>query len=136
MKIFRDLLKLIFRNAVGALGLSFILILAAPHASAQKAGRKRATKSKPKSQDTQGTAPQVPEEETKKLADVASESRANLLSASQAYRESLEHLLELQQKDVTRAREVVEKRKELLDLGVIAKREFEESGRALTEAQE
>jgi hypothetical protein len=58
------------------------------------------------------------------------------MNASKAYRESLEHLLELQQKDEARAREGVEKRKQLLDLGVIAKREYEESERALTEAQD
>jgi hypothetical protein len=132
----RSCSKLVSQFAVGALGLSFILTLAAPQVSAQKPTRKRAPRTR-----TQATTPQIsPDEtkqdETKKLADAASESRTNLLNASSAYRESLENLLELQRKDESRAQEAVGKRKELLDLGVIAKREFEESQRALTEAQE
>jgi hypothetical protein len=133
MEKIRDLQKLISRYAAGTLGLSLILTLAAPHAAAQKPGRKRASAPKTKSQDMD---PQVAEEGSKKLADAASESRAKLLNASTAYRESLESLLVLQRQDEARAKEGVEKRKGLLDLGVIAKREFEESERALTEAQE
>jgi len=69
------------------------------------------------------------------LAEAAGESRTNLLSASNAYRESLEKLLELQRQDQSRAAELVGKRKELLAIGVIAKRELEESERKLAEAQ-
>src|SRR5262249_19686460 len=83
----------------------------------------------------QVVTPQVSEEETKKLADAASQSRANLLSASNAYRESLEKLLELQRQDESRAAELITKRKELFNLGVIAKRELEEGERALADAQ-
>ena len=71
----------------------------------------------------------------KKLAEAASQSRANLLSASNAYRESLEKLLELQRQDEARTAEMVGKRKELLDLGVISKRDLEDGERALAEAQ-
>lgn len=108
------------------------LMSLAPHAAAQKAGRKRASAPKTKSKIV---IPQVSEEETKKLAEAASQSRANLLNASNAYRESLEKLLDLQRKDESRAAELVEKRQELLDLGVIAKRELEETEQALAESQ-
>jgi hypothetical protein len=104
------------------------LIIITPHAWAQKATRKPKTK-------PAKAAPQVSEEETKKLAEAASQSRANLLSASNAYRESLEKLLELQRQDESRASDLVGKRKELLDLGVIAKRELDESERALAEVR-
>src|SRR5215510_4059189 len=106
-----------------------VLIIVTPHTWAQKtAGRK------PKTRSAKAT-PQASKEDAKKLAEAASQSRANLLSASTAYRESLEKLLELQRQDESRAAEVVEKRKELLALGVIAKRELEEGERALAEAQ-
>jgi hypothetical protein len=112
----------------------FVILLAlallAPGAAAQKPGRKRAPAAK-----IQTPAPQVSEEEKKQLAEAASQSRANLLEASSVYRESLEKLLELQRQDETRAAELVEKRKSLLDLGVIAKRELDESEQALAGAR-
>ncbi|HKQ72529.1 MAG TPA: hypothetical protein VJ810_02300 [Blastocatellia bacterium] len=126
----------LIKCCVPLLSLTFVLIVTAPQATAQKSGRKRAPAPKTKSPKTSPqTTPQVSELETKKLADAASESRANLLKASNAYRESLEKLIELQRQDQTRASEMVVKRKELLDLGVIAKRELDESERALAEAQ-
>src|SRR5215510_3004061 len=106
-----------------------VLIIVTPQTWAQKtAGRK------PKTGSAKATK-QASNEDAKKLAEAASQSRANLLSASTAYRESLEILLELQRQDESRATEIVGKRKELLDLGVIAKRELEEGERALVEAQ-
>jgi hypothetical protein len=120
------------RYCLTLLALTFVLIITAPQASAQKSGRRRAPAPKTKSPKI---TPQVSKEEAKKLAEAASESRANLLNASNAYRESLEKLLELQRQDQSRAAELVVKRKELLDLGVIAKREFEEGERALAEAK-
>jgi hypothetical protein len=106
-----------------------VLIIVTPLTLAQKtAGRK------PKTSSAKET-PQVSKEDTKKLAEAASQSRANLLNASTAYRESLEKLLELQRQDESRAADVVEKRKDLLARGVIAKRELEESVRALAEVQ-
>jgi hypothetical protein len=124
----RNLLKVISRCSVALLALMMI----APDAAAQKAGRKRA--SSPKTQSKVVTS-QVSEGETKKLAEAASQSRANLLSASNTYRESLERLLNLQRQDESRAVELVEKRKGLLDLGVIAKRELDEAERSLDEAR-
>jgi vacuolar-type H+-ATPase subunit I/STV1 len=109
------------------------LALLAPGVAAQKPARKRA--STPPTRSQTSTPPQVPETEQEKLADAASQSRAHLLKASNVYRESLEKLLELQRQDETRAADVVEKRKSLLDLGVIAKRELDESEQALTEAR-
>jgi hypothetical protein len=104
------------------------LIIVTPHTWAQKTARR-----KPKTGSAKAT-PQA-SEEAKKLAEAASQSRANLLSASTAYRESLEKLIELQRQDESRAAEVVGRRKELLALGVIAKRELEEGERALAEVQ-
>jgi hypothetical protein len=117
------------RRSVALLAVTFILITAAPQSSAQKAtGRKTKTKSAP-------ATPQSSKEEAKNLSEAASQSRANLLNASSAYRASLEKLLELQRQDEARAIEVVGKRKELLALGVIAKREFDDGERALLEVQ-
>jgi hypothetical protein len=128
MEMFSNLPKVISYCSVALLVLTMI----APNAAAQKTGRKRA--SSPKTQSKIVT-PQITEEETKKLAETASQSRANLLSASNAYRESLEKLLDLQRQDESRAVELVEKRKALLDLGVIAKRELDEGERSLAEAR-
>jgi hypothetical protein len=117
------------RRGLALLAVALILTVAAPHALAQKAaGRKSKSRSA-------NATPQVSKEDAKKLAEAASESRANLLSTSNSYRKTLEILLELQRQDESRATEIVGKRKELLDLGVIAKRELEEGERALVEAQ-
>ncbi len=105
----------------------------APGVAAQKPARKRA--STPQTRSQTPTPPQVSETDQEKLADAASQSRANLLEASSVYRESLEKLLELQRQDEARATELVEKRESLLDLGVIAKRELDESEQALAEAR-
>ncbi len=128
MEMFRNLSKVISYCSVALLALTMM----APNAAAQKTGRKRA--SSPKAQ-AKIVTPQVSEEETEKLAEAASQSRANLLSASNAYRESLEKLLDLQRQDESRAAELVEKRKSLLDLGVIAKRELDEGEWSLAEAR-
>jgi hypothetical protein len=104
------------------------LIIGASHTWAQKAPRK------PKAKPAKAN-PQVTKEDAKKLAEAASQSRADLLSASSDYRASLEKLLELQRQDESRAAEMVGKRKELLTLGVISKRELEEGERALADAQ-
>jgi hypothetical protein len=117
------------RGGAVLLVVTFTLAAGAPYAMAQKAARR-----KPKTGSAKAT-PQVSQDDAKKLAEAASQSRANLLSASNAYRESLEKLLELQRQDESRAAEIVGKRKELLALGVIAKRELEEGERALAEAQ-
>src|SRR5215813_4019777 len=121
------------RYGAGLLAVTFILIAAAPHTPAQKsAGRKTRAGS---AQASPQTSKENAKEDAKNLAEAAKESRANLLSASNAYRASLEKLLELQRQDESRAAEMVGKRKELLAMGVIAKRELEEGERALAEAQ-
>jgi len=126
------------RYGAALLAVTFILIAAAPHATAQKsAGRKPRARS---AQATPQTSKENAKEENakadaKSLAEAAKESRANLLNASNAYRASLEKLLELQRQDEARAAEIVGKRKELLDAGVIAKREYDDAERALLEVQ-
>jgi hypothetical protein len=117
------------RRRVALLAVIFISAVVAPDAPAQKAA-KRKPKTKPAIATQQGS-----QEEAKKLAEAAKESRANLISASNAYRASLEALLGLQRQDESRAAETVEKRKGLLAQGVIAKRELEDAERALAEAR-
>ena len=75
------------------------------------------------------------EAEQKRLAEAANQSRADLIAASGAYRESLERVLDMQKHDEARAAELAEKRKELLGLGAISKREMEESEQSLVAAQ-
>lgn len=131
MKTRRNLSKVtkVISHCLGAL---IALTVIAPHAAAQKAGHRRGAAPKVKPQIVN---PQLSEEESKRLAEAASQSRANLLSASNAYRESLERLLDLQRQDESRADGLVEKRKGLLDLGVIAKRELDEAEQSLAEAR-
>lgn len=105
----------------------FVLVLLVSTASAQKAKRRKVAP--PPSQ------PQVTAEEIKELNDAASQSRENLINASNTYRESLERLLALQKQDEQRASELVEKRKQLLDLGIIAKKQVDESEQLLADAK-
>src|SRR5215475_6334099 len=95
------------RRRVALLAVIFISTLVAPDAPAQKAAKR-----KPKTRSAIATQ-QSSQEDAKKLAEAAKESRANLISASNAYRASLEALLELQRQDESRAAETVEKRKGL-----------------------
>jgi len=104
----------------------FAVVLLASAASAQKPKRKKVVTPPP-----QPTQPVMTAEEIKELNDAASQARENLISASNTYRESLERLIELQKQDEKRAEELVEKRKKLLDLGIIAKKEVEESEQTL-----
>jgi len=71
----------------------------------------------------------------RELADASKQARDNLVSATQNYRASLEKLLALYSNEETRAAELVEKRRKLLDLGVIAKREVQESEQKLSEVR-
>ncbi|MBK6797563.1 MAG: hypothetical protein IPG76_12485 [Acidobacteria bacterium] len=66
-------------------------------------------------------------QEVKELGDAASQSRANLIAASQTYKESLERLLTLQKNDEVRATSQVEKNRKLLENGLIAKKQLDES---------
>jgi hypothetical protein len=114
------------------LSLLLVLILLSPAAGAQKSKRKNVSAVKPPSTTLEQKPEPISEEERKRLDESASESREKLIAASQTYRESLEKLLVLQKQDDTRLVEKVEKQKHLLDLGVIARRELEESEHELT----
>src|SRR5690242_1443529 len=95
-----------------------VLALSVSTAMAQKPKRKKVAQPPP---------PTMTAKEVKELNEAASQSRDNLISASNTYRESLENLLELQKQDEKRSADLVEKRKQLLDLGIIAKKQVEES---------
>ncbi|MGE0884684.1 MAG: hypothetical protein AB7P14_14160 [Blastocatellales bacterium] len=95
-------------------------------ALAQKPKRKKAQLPPP--------APTLSAEELKKLDEDASESRENLISASNTYRESLERLLALQKQDEDRLNQSLKKNKKLLELGVIARKQVEESEQLVNEA--
>ena len=74
-------------------------------------------------------------EELKELSNAATQSRENLVSASNTYRESLERLLALQKQDEERAAQAIEKNKKLLEIGVIARKQVEESEQILAAAK-
>lgn len=98
--------------------------------------RKAAPAKPPATKETApAAAPAQPTVSPQELAEAATKSREHLVDASKNYQESLDRLLTLQQEDVKRATELVSKRKNLLDLGVIAKRELEESEGKLLEAE-
>lgn len=67
-------------------------------------------------------------------ATLAQESRARLLAASETYRQSLERLLILQREDAERAQALVERHRQLLGMGLIARRQLETSELALQTA--
>jgi len=124
--------------------LMSLTLLAAPtlaQGPRKKSGAPSKTNAKAKTKAKNSPAKTAPEPETpagpspKELAEAATESRTKLMEASKTYEESLERLLELQKHDEARAAEVVTKRKNLLELGVIAKRELEESETALVETK-
>lgn len=74
-------------------------------------------------------------EELKDLKDASIQSRENLVTASNTYRESLERLLALQKQDEERAAQTVEKSKKLLELGVIAQKQVVDSEQILIAAK-
>jgi hypothetical protein len=104
-----------------------VLILLATVAPAQKIRRKRVV--------IPPAQPQVNQKEIKELSDAASKSRAHLIETSKVYRESLERLQELQKQDEERAAVLVEKNRELLDAGLIAKRQLDEIEQQLIETR-
>ena len=93
-----------------------------------------AQKKQPKPAAPTPAQSQVTEKEIRELSDAASQSRAKLIEASNTYRESLEKLLALQKQDEERAEAQVEKNQKLLEMGLIAKREVDESMQNLSEA--
>lgn len=76
------------------------------------------------------------EQDLKVLYTAASQSRARLLEASETYRESLVKLLALQKQDAQRIETTVEKNRKLLDMGLIARRQLEESELEFTTVRE
>ncbi len=107
-----------------------LAILFASSVVAQKPNRKKTV--------TPSPAPVVPTispEELKELNEAASQSRENLIAASNTYRESLERLLALQKQDEERAAQIVEKNRKLLELGVIAQKQISESEEILAAAK-
>lgn len=101
-------------------------------ALAQRRGAAPA-KRQPKAPSAKAAAA-TPTPSPKELAAAATQSREKLIAASKLYRDSLEKLLALQKQDETRAADLVARRKQLLDLGVIARREVEESEQFLAES--
>ncbi|HSB09036.1 MAG TPA: hypothetical protein VLM38_05955 [Blastocatellia bacterium] len=69
------------------------------------------------------------------LTDRIVQAKADVIAAANDYKASLQTLLKLQEDDVKAAADTVEKRKLLLAQSVIAKKELEESERALSAAQ-
>lgn len=120
----------IIRGILAAAILFTFLLTASMPGIAQASKRKRATPV-----PATKLPPPISEEERKQLAESASQSRSNLIAASETYRESLERLMGLQKDDEKRAAELVERRKRLLELGVIARREVEEGEQSLAAAQ-
>jgi len=96
-----------------------VLIAASVDSLAQ--GKKK-SKTPPKSEPT--------------LADRVKKAKAEVAAAANDYKASLAKLLELQENDVKTASEQVEKRKELLALAIISKKELEQSEQALSAAQD
>ncbi len=102
--------------------INIALILAlAGGAAAFAQGKKKSPKPQPKS--------------LSELNKVSSKARADVITAAKDYKASLEKLLELQQAEVKQQAEEVEKRKSLLGLEIISKREVEQSEQALAQAQ-
>lgn len=108
-----------------ALATLMVLLVVAPFGLAQR------VRPKPVSTPQDQTA----KEKQKEIEDAASQSRAKLIDATKEYQASLEKLLAMLEGEEKRAADLVEKRRALLEQGVIAKRELEESERALAEAR-
>ena len=72
--------------------------------------------------------------QTKENSKLA-QANADLLSAAKAYKATLKPVLEFQENDVKALTETLEKRKALLGLNIISKKEIEETEQALAKAQ-
>jgi hypothetical protein len=68
-------------------------------------------------------------------APTRDQTRADMIAATKAYKESLEELMQLQRKEVDRLAEIVAKRRDLLAAGITSKREVDESLLAQTLAE-
>ncbi|MCI0661694.1 MAG: coiled-coil domain-containing protein 22 [Acidobacteria bacterium] len=103
------------------------LLLFVPVAEAQRTQRRKVP--------PRPAQPQVTEKEMKELSEAASKSREHLIATSKTYRESLEHLLALHKQNEERTAQSVEKKRQLFEMGLIAKRELEEIEGELDEAK-
>ena len=115
---FRPRLRLRLAEYVSAVVLVFVLLAASGDSLAQGKKKKTPGKAEPT------------------LADRVKKAKAEVAAAANDYKASLEKLLVLQENDVTAASEIVEKRKELLTLAIISKKELEASEQALSAAQD
>lgn len=70
------------------------------------------------------------------LVERVAKAKTEVIAAANDYKTSLQKLLALQEDDVKKAAETVERRKELLAQAVISKKELEEGERALSAAQD
>jgi hypothetical protein len=68
-------------------------------------------------------------------APTLAQTRADMIAATKAYKESLEELMQLQKKEVERLSEIVTTRRDLLTAGIISKKEVDESLLAQTLAE-
>jgi hypothetical protein len=125
--------KWVGRMVLGYCAIVILAITVVSTASAQKPKRKG--RALPDQKSKIDVSPRISEEEKKQLAELASQSRANLIASSNNYRESLEKVLELQRQSEARAAELVEVRKNLLDQGVIARKDLEDSEQGLLSAR-
>jgi hypothetical protein len=89
----------------------------------------------PLGQRTKRAPQKAPQKHEPTLSARVAKAKADVVAAANDYKASLARLLVLQEQDVTMAQETVEKRKELLALAIISKKELEESERALAGAQ-
>ena len=115
---FRPRLRLRLAEYISAVVLVFVLLAASGDSLAQGKKKKTPGKAEPT------------------LADRVKKAKAEVAAAANDYKASLEKLLVLQENDVTAASEIVEKRKELLTLAIISKKELEASEQALSAAQD
>ena len=71
----------------------------------------------------------------RQISEALAQSKAQMLAAAQAYKESLEKLVPYYQAEVKDTTATLEKRKDLLDRGIVSKKELQETEQALTAAQ-
>ncbi len=77
-----------------------------------------------------GASPDV-----KAAADEADRARAAYVDAARQYRVTLERVLEFRERDVRRAEDLVAKRREFLELGVVSRKEVADAERQRDDAQ-
>ncbi|HYE74427.1 MAG TPA: hypothetical protein VEF04_13905, partial [Blastocatellia bacterium] len=102
-----------------------------PSALAQRAKSKVSTKTAQTKESKESSTKTA----SAKPATAASQSRENLIAATESYKASLEKLRELYLEDEKRAADLLEKRKQLFEAGIIAKRELDASQIALAEVR-